>query len=324
MTSLPPLPVYDDAALAALPTEELLELLARDEDRVPRNLIDECVRRGDAFVPHLEHMLQNHSWQDNESDGQWWRLLHAAMILGAIPTQAAGLLLASHMRAMSINENDNLEQWLASHWASLFRNKPPSVLSEVRAIVEDRTLDWYVRSTAIDAMLAMEQQLGPQALEDALDRLATAAQDEHDEQDFCLFCANALLDYPRPRHRALLEALAEAQDGQKFGAIFLMDDVTKAYDATQDGLPLHTRRHDPWQFYDPQAIIQRQERWAREDREAMERAARESEKKDRDAVTYGQNGTYVRDSPKIGRNDPCPCGSGKKYKKCCLHSDAAT
>ncbi len=22
---------------------------------------------------------------------------------------------------------------------------------------------------------------------------------------------------------------------------------------------------------------------------------------------------------KIGRNDPCPCGSGKKYKKCCLH-----
>ena len=25
-----------------------------------------------------------------------------------------------------------------------------------------------------------------------------------------------------------------------------------------------------------------------------------------------------RSEPKIGRNDPCPCGSGKKYKKCCL------
>ncbi|MBO4301249.1 MAG: SEC-C domain-containing protein [Desulfovibrio sp.] len=24
-----------------------------------------------------------------------------------------------------------------------------------------------------------------------------------------------------------------------------------------------------------------------------------------------------RESPKVGRNDPCPCGSGKKYKKCC-------
>ena len=26
---------------------------------------------------------------------------------------------------------------------------------------------------------------------------------------------------------------------------------------------------------------------------------------------------------KIGRNDPCPCGSGKKYKKCCMASDEA-
>ncbi|MBN1125894.1 MAG: SEC-C domain-containing protein [Sedimentisphaerales bacterium] len=23
------------------------------------------------------------------------------------------------------------------------------------------------------------------------------------------------------------------------------------------------------------------------------------------------------EQPKVGRNDPCPCGSGKKYKKCC-------
>ncbi len=27
--------------------------------------------------------------------------------------------------------------------------------------------------------------------------------------------------------------------------------------------------------------------------------------------------TIIRDEPKAGRNDPCPCGSGKKYKKCC-------
>ncbi len=26
----------------------------------------------------------------------------------------------------------------------------------------------------------------------------------------------------------------------------------------------------------------------------------------------------VKNSPKIGRNAPCPCGSGKKYKKCCF------
>ena len=34
------------------------------------------------------------------------------------------------------------------------------------------------------------------------------------------------------------------------------------------------------------------------------------EKRERESKT-------VKKGPKIGRNDPCPCGSGKKYKKCC-------
>ena len=31
----------------------------------------------------------------------------------------------------------------------------------------------------------------------------------------------------------------------------------------------------------------------------------------------GQPKTFRREQPKVGRNDPCPCGSGKKYKNCC-------
>lgn len=33
--------------------------------------------------------------------------------------------------------------------------------------------------------------------------------------------------------------------------------------------------------------------------------------------------TIKRDEPKVGRNDDCPCGSGKKYKKCCGAEQAA-
>lgn len=29
---------------------------------------------------------------------------------------------------------------------------------------------------------------------------------------------------------------------------------------------------------------------------------------------------YVREGSKTQRNDPCPCGSGKKYKRCCLNN----
>ena len=34
-------------------------------------------------------------------------------------------------------------------------------------------------------------------------------------------------------------------------------------------------------------------------------------------VSAEQKARPVRSGPRVGRNDPCPCGSGKKYKKCC-------
>ena len=33
--------------------------------------------------------------------------------------------------------------------------------------------------------------------------------------------------------------------------------------------------------------------------------------------SQGDNVTVRRTMPKVGRNDPCPCGSGRKYKQCC-------
>jgi uncharacterized protein YecA (UPF0149 family) len=32
----------------------------------------------------------------------------------------------------------------------------------------------------------------------------------------------------------------------------------------------------------------------------------------------------IQSGSRPGRNDPCPCGSGKKYKKCCGQQDAAS
>jgi uncharacterized protein YecA (UPF0149 family) len=60
-------------------------------------------------------------------------------------------------------------------------------------------------------------------------------------------------------------------------------------------------------FYTPEEIAKRQVRWAEE-------AIREEE----EALAPERKEPYVRAEPKIGGNDPCPCESGKKYKKCCM------
>jgi preprotein translocase subunit SecA len=51
--------------------------------------------------------------------------------------------------------------------------------------------------------------------------------------------------------------------------------------------------------------------------EAQQRAALEAHQQGRMAEEGEAVKQIVREAPKVGRNDPCPCGSGKKYKKCC-------
>jgi len=43
----------------------------------------------------------------------------------------------------------------------------------------------------------------------------------------------------------------------------------------------------------------------------------DEEWKDTEDEFLSNNEPILRDENKVGRNDPCPCGSGKKYKKCC-------
>ena len=38
-------------------------------------------------------------------------------------------------------------------------------------------------------------------------------------------------------------------------------------------------------------------------------------------MAYQNHKPSIREYKKIGRNDPCPCGSNKKYKNCCLQSN---
>ena len=44
----------------------------------------------------------------------------------------------------------------------------------------------------------------------------------------------------------------------------------------------------------------------------MERRERELRRQEQENIRQAQ----IRTGPKIGHNEPCPCGSGKKYKKC--------
>ena len=54
-----------------------------------------------------------------------------------------------------------------------------------------------------------------------------------------------------------------------------------------------------------------------------ESSKEDEEKRMKEFKKYLTMESRKRSSPKVGRNDPCPCGSGKKYKFCCMNKPAS-
>ena len=317
------LPDYSDETLAELGPAKLTDILIEDQDRVPRNVIDACARCGDAMTEYLRQLHEDDFlWADNEdeldeiADGIWWLRLHAVMILGQIPGEQAGLLLVEFMRRMSLEDDDNLQDWLSGYWPALLRNKTGAVLPALRLLGEDRNICWYMRVNAIETVIATASRQGGETLEQTLAWLAKIAEDENEDWECRLGTANFLLDFPRMQYRPLLENLEARQTG--WGKYFDQQSIEQAYSG-QYHAPQWERFDNPWKFYEPEAITERQQRWQEEDAKEMQRVLGRNEDYSPDPYDpYYDDEPYVRPEPKIGRNEPCPCGSGKKYKQCCL------
>jgi hypothetical protein len=66
-----------------------------------------------------------------------------------------------------------------------------------------------------------------------------------------------------------------------------------------------------WYCFRPEEVRRKEEEVKRKERENIHQN-----------TVLWQAGTAVNRYKNVGRNDPCPCGSGRKFKKCCLTADA--
>lgn len=318
------LPIIAPDTLNNATAQELLDLLIAHADRAPRALFDACVARGEGMVAVLATFydaMEAMAALDELDNGQWWAQLHGIFILGKLPSEAAGQLLTHVLVMADQHEDENLMDWVAGEWAPLFANKPASVVERVREVALDRTLDWYTRVQAPDVIINAGLMAGEAELEAALDWVAAQFADPEDDSDYRSMTGNLLLDFPRERFRDRLEQLADEQARYgSFNVTFDQDDIVLAYARSGDQ-PDWQGRREPWSFYDEDEILKRQARWREEDERQAARAANSPASSSLPSAWTGSVETFVRATPKLGRNDPCHCGSGKKYKKCCMAAD---
>jgi len=312
------------AAALAYPTftdDRLLDLLLTEEDRLPRAAVDEFVARGERMVEPLTRILQSEeAWGDE--DAGFWEPIHAAFILGAIGGEKAipGLLAALRFS----NEAD--VDWVTEAISSMFAAIGPPAIQPLLDRCRETDPDSWERLMAFSALRAIAER-HPERRTEVLDFLRGVA-DDADEPDNARFGAGyELLDFARPGDRESLLRLARRAEGSEPFVLFNRRDVHDAY-GPNPPRPHGTVR-DWLQFYAPDEIEKRQQRWRKED-EARRRAEPADDLDTLDDESLADligadierplpepGRTLKADPARVGRNAPCPCGSGKKFKKCC-------
>ncbi len=116
----------------------------------------------------------------------------------------------------------------------------------------------------------------------------------------------------------------EALTGMKLPAGVDMKQIQKIMESPQGafladfGLFCQEQGIDMNSVSDPNQLQSLNEQWMATPRAAFEgKTPAEVSQENPSLTSFKKVETYRRTEPRIGRNDPCPCGSGKKYKKCC-------
>ncbi|HTE41961.1 MAG TPA: SEC-C metal-binding domain-containing protein [Steroidobacteraceae bacterium] len=289
----------------ALTDSDLMKMLSSMGHAVPFEYIIDADHRGEPFESRLKSVLRDQAaWERDPSDPAHWLPLHAIMILGRMTSESAGIALAEALE-MAVLADSALLDYVASCWPALLRNKPDSILPVYERVLRTGADDELGRIISAEVLLAAADARGPDDLEHELRKIAALAADESESLDFRQQMASMLLAMPRSEHREVIESLAGVN--RDWGTLYEMFHVEMVFKTMREE-PAWERFEDPWEFYSDEAIEDRSELFA----------------DDMDGVddTSAAPKTLVRETPKVGRNDLCPCRSGRKYKKCCLSNDA--
>lgn len=317
---------------AEMTTAELIDLLFKEEDRVTLEHIQELVHRGDEARPKLIEILHNEDYWYEGQQGEFWIELHTVVILSSMRDPA----LLPELLSIVMESYFAEQRWVTDRWPELLAEFGEAAVEPlINFILEYRghhrdNIDYpFARTQAAKALtrIALEN---PEVRERVTDFLIGLLRDSQETDRIFLtqmIICPAVLD----RKRGL-----QAVQGAYHRRVISESVWGKYYEFVQH---LNSRDFDPadefgadfFDFYEPEAIAARQERWAKGD-------VAEEEDDDHDydrawtgpapfplpmerlyskpVVVESKPAAPAASSAKVGRNDPCPCGSGKKYKKC--------
>jgi hypothetical protein len=293
----------------ALSDGDLLALLRTEQDRLPLEAAQEILNRMDRLEEPLAALLSSDAaWLD--SGPAWWAPLHATKLLAASGRASAFESVLAAIRRAHAEQRE----WILLGSTALLSAFGAGCAGSLTIVAEDSAESKALRIDALEtlALLAVRGELPV----DGVVRVAAAlVRNEGVDAADALSpggCAALILAHwiCKDREKEVLAALGlDRRSAQRtYPGIWTL---AKRGDVDVEDLfgsgPLLG-------WYSPEAIERRAERGSPRTFSDLMKARQWTEKPE---LRPFHDDLRLRPAAKTGRNDPCPCGSGKKFKKCC-------
>ena len=291
-------------AYEGITAEKLLHKLEM-AGRYPRpDLVEAIWERREETEPLLLTMFQEsfHDDWDNDDDPRWYRLVHAGKFMVSWQNLSA-LPIFGQFYGTDDEYFEDMLEWFEE---DLVYYGPVAIPHLKKAASKDTGGEWAYGPGLSGSILTRIATHYPETRDEiiAFFRSLLPTLDEIPSLEGLNEAwgniASELGMLADEESREVILALCDAKliEGDFFGKKYYLRSMNKGYNPQPPPEPYDLRK-DYRQTYESHQQNLREEAIRRKE---------ERENRIRQATQ--------RSGPKIGRNDPCPCGSGKKYKKC--------
>jgi hypothetical protein len=290
-------------------SDEIIDALSRHTGKFPRKALLEAPQHREELTPQLLSALDNlyeNAERIMKEDPEYDLAFYAYFLLAQFREKQA---FPRMIRLLKLNA-DILDFFLGDLLMDGYNKCLCGVydgnLELIKEIIEDSALNEYARSAALDTwgLLFREGQISREELCEYLRFLMRRLSNERG------YIPNTIVNVVADEH--LFELIDEVKAFYKHNTIDYQ--AIGNYDSFINRM-FNYRRFNENKKTRVDDVVKELESWAKYKEEPKPPPAPKK-------TTTPRKNTLPAEPPaqkkKIGRNDPCPCGSGKKYKKCCL------
>ena len=315
-----------------LSTEDLSRLkksLSRVSSELPVQAFTEASEHRQEITPMLLQALEAVKIRDKRSSSSAnSRLaLHALYLLTQFREPATWPVVIDLFSSMSSEENvaigDDFDEVVCDRLSQIFATLCPGDIRPLQSIIENSSIDEYVRDAALGALVVRYQQgdLELTTLTMYLQQLYQYGLEQEKNQVWNAWVQACYNTQPEP----FMAALKDLYEKEWADAYYItLDELQLRCGVAPDVINRSVMKQEG-EFYcyldDAVVALRQLSCYSGQGNELLtnlenmvlnQTAPKQGEKSQPTA-------SFTSSTAGVGRNDPCPCGSGKKFKKCCLH-----